>query len=364
MSAKQHYATLDGLRGLAAIVVVVLHIFQPFGLMVLMQQAYLAVDFFFLLSGFVIAYAYQNRLRTGLSVAGFVQIRLRRLYPLALVGLICSFMIFVVKHLSTHAAITSAAMYALVSGLLLCPSAWSLEHGWEGPFPYNPPAWSLFWEFAVNIVYAWIAPRLTRRALTAVVAISGIGLLARDYVLGSIVEGQAWATFYGYAARVTFPFFCGVLLYNLHASARRQVFHRAATPLMLGLVGTLLLPLSRFGPTLAVVVVFPAIVFVGALDEPSPRVGTLCLALGRISYPVYILHWPVLKVFANYFFSHNLTGLRLYVGFVLELLAAIAFAYCAMIFIDDPVRAFLNRRAGRSDRSVKPIGLVARAASR
>lgn len=362
MAAKTHYATLDGLRGLAAIVVVMLHALKPFDLGSLMPQAYLAVDFFFLLSGFVIAYAYQKRLLIGLSVTGFVRIRLRRLYPLALAGLAFSFVVFLVKHLSTHAEITSAAIYAIVWGALLFPSPVNLGHGWEAPFPYNPPAWSLFWEFAVNILYALIARRLTRRVLTILVSLSAVSLVVQGYLIGGIGgAGQDWATLYTGVARVAFPFFCGVLLYNTHATASPRVFHRAAAPLTVGLLGTLLFPVSRFGQVfalLAVMLVFPTLVFFGARDEPPPRIRAFFLALGRLSYPIYILHWPVLKVFDSYFFAHHLSGLRLYVGFMIELLAVIAFAHCATILIDDPVRALLNRRSGRSGSGVKAIGLV------
>lgn len=362
MVAKTHYATLDGLRGVAAIIVVLLHALKPFDLGFLMPQAYLAVDFFFLLSGFVIGYAYQKRLMAGLSVAGFIQIRLKRLYPLALVGLLCAFLVFAAKRASIHAEITWSALYALFWGLLLFPSPQDLGHGWDGPFPYNPPAWSLFWEFAVNIFYASIARRLTRHVLAILVLVSGVGLLVQTYLLGWIGgAGQNWATLYTGVARVAFPFFCGVLLYEIHANCRSLVFRRAAVPTALCLLGVLLFPFSRSGGTFAlfaVMMFFPAIVFFAALDQPSPRITTFCLALGRLSYPLYILHWTVLKLFANYFFAHHFGGWRLCVGFVIEVLAAMAFAYLAMVWIDDPVRAILNPRPGRSRKTVKTTALV------
>jgi glycosyltransferase involved in cell wall biosynthesis len=79
---------------------------------------------------------------------------------------------------------------------------------------------------------------------------------------------------------------------------------------------------------------------------------------GRLSYPLYILHWSVLKVFGNYFFAHHLSGWRLAVGLIIEILSAIAFAYCVMILIDDPLRAFLNRRSRRADKPVRTIEMV------
>jgi peptidoglycan/LPS O-acetylase OafA/YrhL len=325
----------------------VLHALKPFGLLRLMPYAYLAVDFFFMLSGFVLAFAYQQRLLTNLNLREFLKIRVIRLYPLALFGLLLSFAVLLAKDANSHKAITSSAWLALSCGALLLPTPLEIGHGWETAFPLDPPMWSLFWEFAVNILYALVARKLNSRALTVLVTISAAALIAQDYFIGGIGGGNMWPGFYTGIARVLFPFFCGVLLFRLHKQIRIKPPRGTSWLLGLALTALFLLqtpPLqNQVFEAVVVLLLFPAVIFVGASHEPSPRTRPALLTLGRISYPLYILHWPVLKVFSNYFFSHHLNGAALYAGICLEALAAAIFSYFIMICFDEPVRRWLNR---------------------
>ncbi|HEX7694251.1 MAG TPA: acyltransferase family protein, partial [Sphingomonas sp.] len=83
---KRRFVVLDGMRGLAALSVVALHTAQYFPSQTGPARAYLAVDFFFMLSGFVMAHAYGDKLRAGLTIKGFAEIRLARLYPMIFLG--------------------------------------------------------------------------------------------------------------------------------------------------------------------------------------------------------------------------------------------------------------------------------------
>jgi peptidoglycan/LPS O-acetylase OafA/YrhL len=84
-TARPHFNTLDGIRGLAAILVVIFHAEQFFGARPF-PKSYLAVDVFFLLSGAVVANAYEHRLQSDMSLARFTWLRIVRIYPLYLLG--------------------------------------------------------------------------------------------------------------------------------------------------------------------------------------------------------------------------------------------------------------------------------------
>src|SRR6516225_9704176 len=91
LTSKPHYPILDGLRGVAAILVIIYHLFEayyPVPAHHPEHHGYLAVDFFFLLSGFVVGYAYDDRWEKGMSVWDFFKIRLIRLHPLVLLGVL------------------------------------------------------------------------------------------------------------------------------------------------------------------------------------------------------------------------------------------------------------------------------------
>lgn len=89
---KPHYELLDGLRGVAALLVVFYHIFEGLSfaaggtLITVINHGYLAVDFFFILSGFVIGYAYDDRLGKSMSLGNFFKRRLIRLHPMIVMG--------------------------------------------------------------------------------------------------------------------------------------------------------------------------------------------------------------------------------------------------------------------------------------
>src|SRR5271170_6431289 len=80
--------TMDGVRGVAAICVMLGHFVVPLGVNhVLVSSSFFAVDIFFCLSGFVLCYSYEDRLDHGLSAIDFIKLRLIRLYPIYIAGL-------------------------------------------------------------------------------------------------------------------------------------------------------------------------------------------------------------------------------------------------------------------------------------
>jgi peptidoglycan/LPS O-acetylase OafA/YrhL len=202
---------MNGLRGIAAIAVVTMHLSFYLGFLHPANVAP-AVDFFFVLSGFVIAYAYERQIVAGLDLRRFVAARLIRLYPLYLFGL----------------AIGAAAMWTyqrppdamgfyahLVLNLLMLPSPSMFDPTNLDLFPLNFTYWSLFLELVANMVYAAVASRLSNRGLAGIILLGFAGLIAAGLTTGSLDNGTVRATVLGGVARVTFGFFAGVGLYRL-----------------------------------------------------------------------------------------------------------------------------------------------------
>ena len=157
----KHYIRLDGLRGIAALVVVWYHLFEGFATSPIDQRCnhgYLAVDFFFLLSGFVLSYAYDGRLRSisaaqRLSFGSFLRRRIIRLHPMLLLGLVWGAVAFVLQgsvQWDGTAVSSICVIIALLTSLVLIP-AWpgcpTEVRGNGEIFPLNGPMWSLFFEY-------------------------------------------------------------------------------------------------------------------------------------------------------------------------------------------------------------------------
>jgi peptidoglycan/LPS O-acetylase OafA/YrhL len=222
-SPTRHYLALDGLRGVAAIGVVTYHICGYFRLGFAPAHAYLAVDFFFMLSGFVIAHAYDRRLASGFGVLGFLAVRLVRLYPLVLLGLAIGTALFLMRAVSTHEMRAGSVLLAAATNALLLPSP-ALTYLRPWAFPTDTPLWSLAFELWVNILYAATFKFTPRAGLMAALAVGGVLVVWTSLAFGGLNVGYAWHDFYLGGARVLFPFLMGVLL------ARRLRGHAVRLP--------------------------------------------------------------------------------------------------------------------------------------
>lgn len=161
---KPHYDLLDGLRGVAALMVIFYHVFEAFATSPIDQQfnhGYLAVDFFFILSGFVIGYAYDDRWKT-MTTKDFIKRRLIRLHPMVVLGAVLGVIAFCIqgceKWDGTHVSI-SMVMLALLINLFLIPAVPGSGPEIRGNgemFPLNGPSWSLFFEYIGNIMYGLV----------------------------------------------------------------------------------------------------------------------------------------------------------------------------------------------------------------
>src|ERR1700677_3929878 len=236
-SGKEHFEVLDGLRGSAAFLIVLFHIFNyPFGFrppLHLMHHAYLAVDFFFGLSGFVVAYAYDDRW-TQMSTLQFFRIRLIRLHPLVLVGATLGLLGYLLDPFGKGINQTSTPMLLLayVTSLLLLPSP-PVGGRQNESQALNGPAWSLMQEYLGNIAYALILRRLSARTLGLIFGFSGLLLVWVANVKGSLDGGWGYPEIWMAPLRLTVSFVMGLWLYRIQGRIRRPKIGLLALSLVL-----------------------------------------------------------------------------------------------------------------------------------
>jgi peptidoglycan/LPS O-acetylase OafA/YrhL len=300
------FRALDSWRGICAVLVAAHHLevhgflyWQP-----LVRNAWLFVDFFFVLSGFVIAHAYGEKLSESTDIKVFVLKRFGRLWPLHVAVLLALVAIelsrLAIAHFhpisGEHAAFTSdRSVYAIMTNLALVQS-FGLH-----PFDtWNGPAWSISVEFYTYLIFAAVCAavphRPARLAVALLLALVGLIVLARFSQLG-MRETYHWAL-----ARCGFGFFLGTLTY--------EAWRRGAANALSGswseLAGVVLVlafityvpghsTLEYFATPLFCIVV---LIFSGdrgilshALARRAPA------ALGRWSYSIYMVHTLVLVVF-------------------------------------------------------------------
>jgi len=287
----RRYLTLDAMRGVAALIVVIYHYgFLIGGLNP--KFGYLAVDLFFVLSGFVLAHANDRKFSSGrLTLRKFIMARIVRLGPLfylgAALGLIA---IFIGVGADFRG---SKLLVALLLNLMCLPGAFA--HGSRSLFPINDPFWSLFFELWVaNLIFGLLWRQLKGMALFAFVAACGVGLLLAEKHWYTINLGWNLDTFIGGFLRVNFSFFAGVVVARFHTK-RPPKLRLPSLLVLAALTATLFAPLeNRAGhlfELLAVFLIFPALVYFGAeAIEFQPK---LAARLGDASYALYTIHMPI-----------------------------------------------------------------------
>jgi peptidoglycan/LPS O-acetylase OafA/YrhL len=280
----QRFTTLDGLRGVAAVAVVGHHARGFFPEAPDFPGSYLAVDLFFALSGFVLAHAYERKIASGLGLGGFMWERFRRLYPLFLLGMLGGLVTLAPAALAGSFNRLESAPF----NLLMLPSPITLPTG-GGLYPLNPPGWSLFYELVVNVAFVSVV-LWPRRWVLALVAAGLLGLVA--FSGGGLNGGARWEDAGEALARVVFSFFLGVLVF------RSEIWRKVPSLpgfVVAGFIGAIAWQGSRQAVDLAmVVVVFPALLVLGARAQAKGLADAIFRRLGEASYPLYVLHVPML----------------------------------------------------------------------
>ncbi|MCH5599188.1 acyltransferase family protein [Niabella ginsengisoli] len=218
MATKQHFKVLDGMRGIAAICVVVYHFMEfvvPDYHDNFIAHGHLAVDFFFCLSGFVIAYAYDSRVKK-IGILAFLKLRLIRLHPLVMIGSILGLVTFIFDPFSDLSSMYSNGKTALmfIASCFLIPFP-TVPERYFNFFHLNPPTWSLFWEYIANVFYAIILFRLKNKILWILTGIAAILLCIESYQSGYLGVGWGGDNFWGGGTRIFYSFLAGMLVYRL-----------------------------------------------------------------------------------------------------------------------------------------------------
>ena len=353
IKTKQHFLILDGLRGVAALGVVIFHFmewaYSDFSKNFI-AHGFLAVDFFFCLSGFVIAYAYDNRI-AKMGIIQFFKSRFIRLHPLVVLGSVLGLLAFLFDPFGGHPELYSAGKIALVflCSIFLVPYPVIEERAFN-LFSFNAPAWSLFWEYVANIIYALILYRLNRRYLVMFFVIAAVALCFVSYNTGNLLGGWSKDNFWDGGARVSYSFLAGMLIYRSNLIIKNRLgFIGLAILLALAFI----MPWTKWNWLTELMVVlfyFPLLISLGAGASLSTRLKNLCVFSGNISYPLYMTHYAVIWMFGNYYITNKPDTIQLTLIVSIGALLLIGLAYIVMVVYDIPVRRYLTSREQVRDR--------------
>lgn len=371
LESKPRYEILDGLRGVAALVVVLYHLVECYPSQYvgsIFAHGFLAVDFFFALSGFVIGYAYDDRW-DRMSMGDFFKRRITRLHPMVIFGALVGVIFFYYSG--------SIDMFNKVDGtpwwLLLChallmicmiplPSSMDIR-GWGELTSIDGPVWTLMFEYVANILYALIFRHLGKIALGVVVALSAVltadcclnlnlfGLLDTEWCQYSVVGGfylNPEHIYKGYV-RLFYPFLVGLLLSRLKISVKVPKGFLLTSLMVLAMLAVPILGgdhkiVDGIYQLLVVLFVFPLILMIGAGSTLSgPKSTKWCVFLGEISFPLYISHYPIIYMHTSWAQRHMEAPIGTHVCVaVCTLLMALGLAWAALKLYDEPVRQWLK----------------------
>ena len=379
LASKPRYEILDGLRGVAALMVIVFHCFETyipvFGTQIV-NHGYLAVDFFFVLSGFVIGYAYDDRW-DRMTTWGFFKRRLTRLHPMVIAGTLVGAAMFFFAGAGFPQTLQNPGWkiaLCFVMGLLMIPCGTGLDiRGWGEMNSFNGPNWSLTFEYCGNILYAFILRRLPKIALgvlCVVCAFFTLDLTMGWDVFGFFPDGPQYTVIGGWSltgqqlyigfTRLLYPFLCGLLISRI-LPAHRNEENPSGSPIHLkggfwwcSLALVVLFSVPCIGgktgipdglfQAICILLLFPLIVLTGSGSvTKSKRSTAVCKWLGDISYPLYITHYPFMYMQMSWVAEHGDAPLWMHImmnaGVVF---ISILLAYGLLKVYDEPVREWLK----------------------
>lgn len=370
-NTKPHYELLDGLRGVAALLVVVYHIFEGLafaeatdgvgsGLITTLNHGHIAVDFFFILSGFVISYAYDDRW-DKISIGAFFKRRLIRLHPMLIMGAAIGAIAFFAvgcERWDGSIAPTSWVMVAMILTMCMIPAVPGAPYEVRGNgemFPLNGPSWSLFFEYIGNICYALFVRRMTTKVLALFTLLLGIAhawFFVGD-ISGYDMIGVGWTidevNFWGGFIRMLFPFSIGMLLARTFRPKEVKGAFWICTSALIALFAVPYIPsnsgisINSLYEFICIACIFPAIVWLGACGSAKGLTNKVNRFLGELSYPLYIVHYPIMYIFYAWLIKNDIYILRdCWSATLLVIASSITLAYLCLKLYDKPIRKFLT----------------------
>ncbi|AYL99441.1 acyltransferase family protein [Mucilaginibacter celer] len=352
LQSRQHFPILDGLRGVAAIAVVIFHFMEiavPDYHQSFIAHAYLAVDFFFCLSGFVIAYAYDERLKQ-IGVWRFIRLRLIRLHPLVVIGSVIGLVAFVFDPFNDlYDTYATKTFGMFVASCLMIP--YPLVHErYFNLFHLNPPTWSLFWEYIANVFYALVLVKISNKILWALALVATALLCFEANRAGYLGVGWGGDSFAGGGIRVFYSFIAGILVYRSGSVIKsRAGFAGISILLLLVFMIPFAEKTNPYVDCAAAIILFPLLVAFGAGAVLKPAYAAICKFSGEISYPLYMIHYPFIWLFMSWveLKKPSLNQMTIVILFGVPLL--IALAYTIMIWLDLPIRKYLKLKMEKEE---------------
>ena len=374
LASKPRYEILDGLRGVAAVLVVLFHLLETYSngqSTQIINHGYLAVDFFFVLSGFVIGYAYDDRW-DKMTTWGFFKRRLVRLQPMVIMGTVVGACFYLFGQGDGFPLIGNVAgwkvLLAFVMGCLMIPCGAGMDiRGWGEMNSFNGPNWSLTWEYVGNILYALVFRRLPKiglAILAAAAAFCTLDLCLDWNVFGLLTEGHAghrytviggWSLtseqVYVGLTRLFYPFIIGLLISRVGKFIKvKNGFWWCSLILAvlfsIPCVGGADNILNGIYNATCILVLMPLVVMMGAGSHiKGEKSAKVCNFLGEISYPLYITHYPLMYMQMNWAWSHPDAPAYAHVMVCIGcFLLSIGIAYACLKLYDIPVRKWLTEK--------------------
>jgi peptidoglycan/LPS O-acetylase OafA/YrhL len=344
---KDRYIVFDLMRGLAALAVLLYHMGYMLGPYAPnMHKGYLAVDFFFILSGFVIAANYHVSVRPVISWFDFLSARFARLWPLFMLATLLGCVVVTAKLTRDSGYLdTSGVLLSLSLNSLMLPSFFH-AYGVDRLFLFNGASWSVFFEVFINIVFFAILRKLSLRPLLILTGIFAGFIFYAAAMYGSLDGGWAIANFYIGAIRVLFGFSAGMVIYLISQKIDLQL----NTSITLGLITCLCLAFFVKGGWLIdsaiVVIVFPLLMIIGSkcsLYENFSRVGSF---LGDISYSVYLLQTPFMLITAaatQVLLNRKIADYSPFSG-ILFIVTLMTLSYLSWRYFEIPSRNYIRKK--------------------
>ena len=372
LASKPRYEILDGLRGVAAVLVVLFHLLETYSggqAHQIINHGYLAVDFFFVLSGFVIGYAYDDRW-DKMTTWGFFKRRLVRLQPMVIIGTVVGACFYLFGQGDGFPLIGNVpgwkVLLAFVMGCLMIPCGAGMDiRGWGEMNSFNGPNWSLTWEYVANILYALIFRRLPKvglAVLAAAAAFCTLDLCLDWNVFGLLTEGHAgyrytviggWSLtseqVYIGLTRLFYPFITGLLISRIGKFIKVENGFWWCSLILAILfsipcVGGENNILNGIYNATCILVLMPLVVMMGAGSQiKGEKSAKVCNFLGEISYPLYITHYPLMYMQMNWAWSHPDAPAYAHVMVCIGcFLLSLGIAYSCLKLYDIPVRKWLT----------------------
>jgi len=379
LESKPRYEVLDGLRGVAALMVIVFHCFETyvptFGTQIV-NHGYLGVDFFFVLSGFVIGYAYDDRW-DRMTTWGYFKRRLTRLHPMVIAGTVVGAALFFFSgSYFPQTLSTPGWKFALcfIMGLLMIPCGMGLDiRGWGELNSFNGPNWSLTFEYIGNILYAFVLrhlPKIVLAILCIGCAFFTLDLTMGWDVFGLFPDGPQYTVIGGWSlttqqmyigfTRLLYPFLCGLLISRIlpthmtDANPSGSPIHLRGGFWWCSLAIIVIFSVPCIGgetgvpdglyQAVSILILFPIIVLAGAGSVTTDKKSTaVCKWLGDISYPIYITHYPIMYMQMSWVEDHQDAPLWMHIMVNLGVVViSILLAYGLLKAYDEPVREWLK----------------------